>query len=96
MDRTGAIRADAPSFPILRETEEVRHATGFRRDALLSRTCPGGVGGILSEAHVKRGRRIVHGDKELCERLGRNDSCPCGSGLLFKKSCRNTVRFRRR
>jgi SEC-C motif-containing protein len=28
---------------------------------------------------VKRGVRIVHGDKNL-EELGRNDPCPCGSG----------------
>ncbi|AGA30143.1 SEC-C motif domain protein [Singulisphaera acidiphila DSM 18658] len=71
------------------------HATGFRRHALLSRSCPSGVGGILSETHVKRGHRIVHGNKELQERLGRNDPCPCGSGLLFKKCCRNTGWFRR-
>ncbi|WP_217265620.1 SEC-C metal-binding domain-containing protein [Singulisphaera acidiphila] len=74
---------------------EVSHATGFRRHALLSRSCPSGVGGILSETHVKRGHRIVHGNKELQERLGRNDPCPCGSGLLFKKCCRNTGWFRR-
>ncbi|MGE5327216.1 MAG: SEC-C metal-binding domain-containing protein [Deltaproteobacteria bacterium] len=33
---------------------------------------------------MKRGSRIVHGDKELCEKLGRNDLCPCGSGLRFQ------------
>jgi hypothetical protein len=33
---------------------------------------------------VKRGRRIVHGDKELIEKLGRNDPCPCGSGRRFQ------------
>ena len=27
--------------------------------------------------------RIVHGDKELREKLGRNDPCPCGSGRRF-------------
>ena len=53
-------------------------------------------GGILSETHVKRGRRVVHGDKELHEKLGRNDPCPCGSGLLFKRCCRNSGCFRRR
>jgi uncharacterized protein YecA (UPF0149 family) len=37
-----------------------------------------------SETHVKRGRRIVHGDVELFERLGRNDLCPCGSGARFQ------------
>ena len=37
-----------------------------------------------SETHVKRGTRIVHGDVELLEKLGRNDLCPCGSGLRFQ------------
>jgi len=39
--------------------------------------------GFPSEAHVKRGVRIVHGNKELSEKLGRNDLCPCGSGRRF-------------
>jgi uncharacterized protein YecA (UPF0149 family) len=39
--------------------------------------------GFPSETHVKRGPRIVHGGKELCEKLGRNDLCPCGSGSRF-------------
>jgi len=39
--------------------------------------------GYPSETQVKRGRRLVHGDKELQEKLGRNDPCPCGSGLRF-------------
>ncbi|PZM84382.1 MAG: nucleic acid-binding protein [Candidatus Melainabacteria bacterium] len=39
--------------------------------------------GFPSESRVKRGRRIVHGDKELVEKLGRNDLCPCGSGRRF-------------
>jgi SEC-C motif len=34
---------------------------------------------------VRRGDRIVHGDKELIEKLGRNDFCPCGSGKSFQK-----------
>ncbi len=34
---------------------------------------------------VKRGLRIVHGDKDLREKLGRNDICPCGSGRKFQK-----------
>ena len=33
---------------------------------------------------MKRGLRFVHGDKELVEKLGRNDPCPCGSGLSFQ------------
>ena len=39
--------------------------------------------GFPSETSVKRGVRIVHGDKELFEKLGRKDLCPCGSGRSF-------------
>jgi uncharacterized protein YecA (UPF0149 family) len=34
---------------------------------------------------VKRGIRVVHGDKELIEKLGRSDLCPCQSGRRFQK-----------
>jgi uncharacterized protein YecA (UPF0149 family) len=37
-----------------------------------------------SETRVKRGDRVVHGDVELMEKLGRNDPCPCGSGRRFQ------------
>jgi uncharacterized protein YecA (UPF0149 family) len=33
---------------------------------------------------VKRGARLVHGDKELLEKLGRDDLCPCGSTRRFQ------------
>jgi hypothetical protein len=49
--------------------------------------------GFPSETQVKRGVRIVHGDKELAEKLGRNDLCPCGSGKRFKKCCLKSSRF---
>jgi uncharacterized protein YecA (UPF0149 family) len=39
--------------------------------------------GFPSETQVKRGIRVVHGDKELYEKLGRKDPCPCGSGRSF-------------
>jgi len=39
--------------------------------------------GFPSETQVKRGIRVVHGNKELSEKLGRNDLCPCGSGRSF-------------
>jgi len=39
--------------------------------------------GFPSETNVKRGLRIVHGNKELSEKLGRNDLCPCGSERSF-------------
>lgn len=41
--------------------------------------------GFPSETHVKRGQRTVHGEKELLEKLGRNDLCPCGSGHRFQE-----------
>jgi hypothetical protein len=41
--------------------------------------------GFPSETCVKRGLRIVHGEKEFQEKLGRNDPCPCGSGRSFQK-----------
>jgi uncharacterized protein YecA (UPF0149 family) len=40
--------------------------------------------GYPSETKVKRGRRVVHGDKELEEKLGKEDLCPCGSGRRFQ------------
>jgi hypothetical protein len=46
-----------------------------------------------SETKVKRGKRIVHGEKLLEEKLGRNDLCPCGSGKLFKRCCLNSGLF---
>ena len=52
--------------------------------------------GFPSEKKVKRGVRIVHGNKELIEKLGRNDLCPCGSTKLFKKCCLQEGCFRRR
>jgi len=34
---------------------------------------------------VKRGLRFVRaGEKELVEKLGRRDPCPCGSGKSFQ------------
>jgi hypothetical protein len=42
--------------------------------------------GFPSETRVKRGLRFVRGgEKELVEKLGRNDPCPCGSGKRFQK-----------
>jgi uncharacterized protein YecA (UPF0149 family) len=41
--------------------------------------------GFPSETRVRRGVRVVHGDKELTEKLGRNDLCPCGSGRRFQE-----------
>ncbi|MEM9705042.1 MAG: SEC-C metal-binding domain-containing protein [Pseudomonadota bacterium] len=42
--------------------------------------------GFPSETQVKRGQRSVKGgEKELLEKLGRNDPCPCGSRRLFQE-----------
>jgi len=40
--------------------------------------------GFPSETRVKHGMRVVHSDKELVEKLGREDLCPCGSGRRFQ------------
>jgi len=40
--------------------------------------------GYPSEANVKRGKRVVHNNKELTEKLGRNAPCVCGSGRRFQ------------
>ncbi|HYR84538.1 MAG TPA: SEC-C metal-binding domain-containing protein [Terriglobia bacterium] len=52
---------------------------------MLSRRPVSGGGGYPSETQVRRGQRVVHGDKELLEKLGRNDLCPCGSGRRFQE-----------
>jgi len=41
--------------------------------------------GFPSETQVGKGVRVVHGNKELHEKLGRNDLCPCGSGRRFQE-----------
>lgn len=52
--------------------------TAFRRTSKRRRGYP-------SEKSVKRGVRVVHGDKELVEKLGKDDLCPCGSGRRFQE-----------
>lgn len=41
--------------------------------------------GFPSERQVKRGVRVVNGGKQLIEKLGRNDLCPCHSGRRFQE-----------
>ena len=55
-----------------------RSATPFERTSKRRRGYP-------SETRVKRGFRVVHAEKELIEKLGRNDLCPCGSGRRFQE-----------
>jgi hypothetical protein len=52
--------------------------------------------GFPSETRVKKGVRVVHGDKEFREKLGRNDLCPCGSGRRFQELLPALGTFRRR
>lgn len=40
--------------------------------------------GFPSETQVKRDHRVVGSGKELIEKLGRNDPCPCGSRKSFQ------------
>ncbi|HXP71844.1 MAG TPA: SEC-C metal-binding domain-containing protein [Candidatus Dormibacteraeota bacterium] len=40
--------------------------------------------------------RVVHSDKELVEKLGRNDLCPCGSRRRFQEVLHANRAFRRR
>src|SRR5215472_1951405 len=49
-----------------------------------------------SETQVRRGDRVVHGDIELTEKLGRNDLCPCGSGRRFQTLLHDIRTLRRR
>ena len=41
--------------------------------------------GYPSETRVRRGLQVVHAEKELVEKLGRNDLCPCNSGRRFQE-----------
>ena len=77
-------------FSSLQARKAVRHGpTRPQRSAVFFETMSKRRRGFASETKVKRGLRIVHGEKELIEKLGRNDLCPCGSGKQFKKCCRN-------
>ncbi len=66
--------------------EEVSHEIRpkLRQPPLLSSPLASGGRGYPSETQVRRGRRVVHGHKQLVEKLGRNDLCPCGSGRRFQ------------
>ena len=64
-----------------------RGPSGPRPAAIFFETMSKRRKGFPSEAKVKRGVRIVNGNKELAEKLGRNDLCPCGSGKRFKRCC---------
>jgi len=52
--------------------------------------------GYPSETKVKKGHRVVHGEKVLVEKLGRNDLCPCGSRRRFQALLSTHGQVRRR
>jgi uncharacterized protein YecA (UPF0149 family) len=54
--------------------------TAFERTSRMSKRRRG----YPSEQAVKKRVRVVHGEKELYEKLGQNDLCPCGSGHRFQ------------
>jgi uncharacterized protein YecA (UPF0149 family) len=66
---------------------------GTRRPGIFFETTSKRRKGFPSEKKVKLGVRIVHCTKELSEKLGRNDLCPCGSGKRFKRCCMKTGCF---
>jgi uncharacterized protein YchJ len=86
-----ARRVPAPGHFLSERT--VHHATRPERRAVFFEPMSKRRLGFPSETHVKRGVQVVHGDKELSEKLGRNDPCPCGSGKRFKKCCLKAGRF---
>jgi uncharacterized protein YchJ len=61
-----------------RTTTTSTTSTAFERSSKRRR-------GFPSETHVKRGQRVVHVTKDLLEKLGRNDPCPCGSAKRFQE-----------
>lgn len=71
-----------------RTTSSISRTGGMPRNGSTTTTCAFEVtskrrNGFPSETAVKRGDRIVRGTKELREKLGRNDPCPCGSAGSF-------------
>ena len=46
-----------------------------------------------SETHMPRGQRTVNGNKDLTEKLGRNDPCPRGSWRRFQKVLHATGKY---
>lgn len=49
--------------------------------------------GYPSETKVKRGHRVVHCEKELVEKLRRNDPCPAAPAAGFKRCCLRTGKY---
>ena len=72
-----ALNFQIPTGGMSCETKLLTNNTAFERSSKRRKGYP-------SETKVKRGTRVVHGEKELVEKLGRKDLCPCGSGRRFQ------------
>ena len=42
---------------------------------------------VLSNRRLRRNMGIKLSPRKLLPKIGRNESCPCGSGKKFKKCC---------
>ena len=82
--RWATVAASHFRFPTLLTAKELYHARQQLSKIPFFEPMSKRRRGFPSETKVKRGVRIVHGDKLLEEKLGRNDPCPCGSGQTIQ------------
>ena len=48
---------------------------------------------ILKKKAKERAERLIDRHKKLiCKKIGRNESCPCGSGKKYKRCCGNNIK----
>ena len=88
---------------MLRNLPKIREEMEKLQQRLGQLTAEGDAGGGMVKAKVNGQMEVLSctisdealrgGDKELLEKLGNNDLCPCGSGRRFKNCCRNDGRF---
>ena len=68
--------------------DQQKRMAGLRLDTKESAFAQRPNGAVIvpgDSAKSKLFERIVHGNKHLTEKLGRNDLCPCGSGRRFQE-----------
>ena len=83
--KTAIVRADCPVSRNLQPTIAMPTPTIHRHEDTASfEITSKRRKGFPSETRVGKGVRVVHGDKLLIEKLGRNDPCPCGSSRSFQ------------
>ena len=83
--KTAIVRADCPVSRNLQPTIAMPTPTIHRHeDAAPFEITSKRRKGFPSETRVGKGVRVVHGNKLLIEKLGRNDPCPCGSSRSFQ------------